>query len=154
MKELEECLEALLAEVKPIEKTEYVALTDACDRILGEDIVAQMMIPPYPKSAMDGYAAPDHPGIWPQILKSFARELLKYAVTDPWDCAFCLQCLQRKEAMPYEAVRAYLHARLGQNKEYTNMQMYGALKRILGEAGGREEIPGQTRKKEGTLLML
>ena len=46
MKELEECLEALLAEVKPIEKTEYVALTDACDRILGEDIVAQMMIPP------------------------------------------------------------------------------------------------------------
>ena len=100
------------------------------------------------------YAAPDHPGIWPQILKSFARELLKYAVTDPWDCAFCLQCLQRKEAMPYEAVRAYLHARLGQNKEYTNMQMYGALKRILGEAGGREEIPGQTRKKEGTLLML
>ena len=96
----------------------------------------------------------DHPGIWPQILKSFARELLKYAVTDPWDCAFCLQCLQRKEAMPYEAVRAYLHARLGQNKEYTNMQMYGALKRILGEAGGREEIPGQTRKKEGTLLML
>ena len=56
MKELEECLEALLAEVKPIEKTEYVALTDACDRILGEDIVAQLMIPPYPKSAMDGYA--------------------------------------------------------------------------------------------------
>lgn len=100
------------------------------------------------------YAAPDHPGIWPQILKSFARELLKYAVTDPWDCAFCLQCLQSKEAMPYEAVRAYLHARLGQNKEYTNMQMYGALKKILGEAGGREEIPGQTRKKEGTLLML
>lgn len=45
------------------------------------------------------YAALDHPGIWPQILKSFARELLKYAVTDPWDCAFCLQCLQRKEAM-------------------------------------------------------
>lgn len=56
MRELEECLEALLAEVKPIEKTEYVALTDACDRILGEDIYAEMMIPPYPKSAMDGYA--------------------------------------------------------------------------------------------------
>lgn len=27
-----------------------------CDRILGEDIVAKIMIPPYPKSAMDGYA--------------------------------------------------------------------------------------------------
>lgn len=56
MKELEECLEALLAKVKPIEKTEYVVLADACDRILGEDIYAEMMIPPYPKSAMDGYA--------------------------------------------------------------------------------------------------
>lgn len=41
---------------KAYRKTEYVAFTDACDRILGEDIVAQMMIPPYPKSAMDGYA--------------------------------------------------------------------------------------------------
>ena len=43
MKELEECLEALLAEVKPIEKTEYVALTDACDRILGEDIFQDIL---------------------------------------------------------------------------------------------------------------
>lgn len=56
MKELEECLELLLAEIHPTNQTEYVALTDACDRVLGEDIVAQMMIPPYPKSAMDGYA--------------------------------------------------------------------------------------------------
>lgn len=56
MKELEECLEALLTEINPIDKIESVNLTSACDRIIGEDIVAQMMIPPYPKSAMDGYA--------------------------------------------------------------------------------------------------
>lgn len=56
MKELEECLEALLAEIKPIDQTEYVTLEDACDRVLSEDIFADMMIPPYPKSAMDGYA--------------------------------------------------------------------------------------------------
>ena len=56
MKELEECLEALLTEIKPVEKTEYVDLTDACDRILSVEIFAEMMIPPYPKSAMDGYA--------------------------------------------------------------------------------------------------
>lgn len=56
MKELEECLEALLTEIPPIDKIEYVDLTAACDRILGEDIYAEMMIPPYPKSAMDGYA--------------------------------------------------------------------------------------------------
>lgn len=40
MKELEECLEALLAEVKPMKKQNMLALTDACDRILGEDIHA------------------------------------------------------------------------------------------------------------------
>lgn len=56
MKELEECLEALLAEIKPIDQTEYITLEDACDRVLSEDIFADMMIPPYPKSAMDGYA--------------------------------------------------------------------------------------------------
>ena len=56
MKELEECLELLLAEIHPKNQTEYVALADACDRILSEDICAEMMIPPYPKSAMDGYA--------------------------------------------------------------------------------------------------
>lgn len=100
------------------------------------------------------YAAPGHSGIWPQIFKSFAKELLKYSVTNPWDNAFCLSCLQLTEAMPYEAARAYFNARQGRDKEYTNMQMYRALKSILQEAGGREEETGHSPKKEGSLLML
>lgn len=100
------------------------------------------------------YAASGHQGIWPLILRSFAGELWKHPVTNPWDQAFCLSCLQLKEAMPYEAVRAYLNARLGQDKEYTNMQIYRALKSILREAGGRGAEPGQPRKREGALLML
>ena len=56
MQELEECLEAMLSEMQPARRTEYVAITDAVDRVIGEEIVADMMIPPYPKSAMDGYA--------------------------------------------------------------------------------------------------
>lgn len=100
------------------------------------------------------YAAPDHPGIWPQIFKCFAEELLKYRVTNPWDSAFCLNCLQLKEAMPYEAARAYLNAKLKQDKEYTNMQAYSALKKILRETGGRKGEPERSQKKEGTLLML
>lgn len=99
------------------------------------------------------YAAPDHPGIWPRIFKSFANELLKHPVNNSWDSAFCLNCLQLTGAMPYEAARAYLNARLGQDREYTNLQVYGALKRILRESGGREES-GHSPKKEGTLLML
>ncbi len=100
------------------------------------------------------YAAYGRFSIWPEILKSYAAELMKHTVTNPWDYAFCLSCLQLKEAMPYEAVCAYLNARLGQDKEYTNIQIYRALKSILREAGRGEEAFGQVQKKEGTLLML
>lgn len=100
------------------------------------------------------YAAPDRPGIWPQICKSFAGEMLKHSVTDPWDSAFCLSCLQLKEAMPYEAVRTYLNMRLEQDREYTNGQIYGALKRILREAGRRGEEPERSPRRDGTVLML
>lgn len=100
------------------------------------------------------YAAPEHLGIWPEILKSFAREVLQHPVTNSWDQAFCLGCLQLKEAMPYEAVCAYLNARLSRHKEYTNLQVYSALKSILREIGRREEEPERMQKKEGTLLML
>lgn len=87
MKELEECLEALLTEIKPIDKTEYVALADACDRILGEDIYAEMMIPPYPKSAMDGYAIraedtigadSEHPVILQVVGELFAGDYVQF----------------------------------------------------------------------------
>lgn len=100
------------------------------------------------------YAAPDHPGIWPQICKSFAEELLKYPVTSPWDSAFCLNCLQLTEAMPYGALRTYLNMRTGHNRDYTNEQVFGALKRILQENSGREEDSGRTQKKEGTWIMI
>ena len=123
-------------------RTEYV---DFYDYETEFDTVNRIRVP---------YAAPGHPGIWPQIFQSFAKELLKHPVTNPWDSAFCLSCLQLTEAMPYDAVRAYLNARLGQDREYTNMQAYSALKSILRETGGREEEKGWSGKKEGTLLML
>lgn len=100
------------------------------------------------------YAAPGHAGIWPRICKSFAAELLKSPGTNAWDIAFGLQCLELKEAMCYETVRAYLNARLERDGEYTNMQIYSAFKSILREAGGRGEVPQYPGRKEGTLLML
>lgn len=54
--EIEECLKYLLDAVNTIEEVEKVHITRCHGRILGEDAVAGMMVPPFPKSAMDGYA--------------------------------------------------------------------------------------------------
>lgn len=100
------------------------------------------------------YAASEHSCISSQILKCFATSLLRFPIQNPWDQVFVMNCLQLKETMPYEAVRAYLNVRCGQEREYTNMQIYSALKSILRENGSRDEKLGRTQRKEGTLLML
>lgn len=52
---IEDALAALLADVTPV-TAERVALTDAAGRVLAEDVTAQLDVPPYTNSAMDGYA--------------------------------------------------------------------------------------------------
>jgi molybdopterin molybdotransferase len=42
--------------VTPVVGEEMVPLGEACGRILARDLVAQMDVPPYPNSAVDGYA--------------------------------------------------------------------------------------------------
>lgn len=123
-------------------RTEYV---DFYDYNTEFDTVNRIHVP---------YAAPDHSCIWPQILRCFALSLAHFPIKSQWDCAFCLNCLQLKETMPYEAVRAYLNARTRQEAEYTNMQIYSSLKGILQELGGRGKNSEQPEKKEKTLLML
>ncbi len=44
------------AAISPIEDIERVPLTQAQGRVLGEDIVAPLDLPPFPNAAMDGYA--------------------------------------------------------------------------------------------------
>jgi len=55
---VEEALERLLtlAEAAPIDDCEDVALADAEGRVLARDLVAGLDLPPWPNSAMDGYA--------------------------------------------------------------------------------------------------
>ncbi|MNO54608.1 Molybdopterin molybdenumtransferase [compost metagenome] len=55
---VEEALERLLAlaEAAPIRETEHVALADAEGRVLASDLIASLDLPPWPNSAMDGYA--------------------------------------------------------------------------------------------------
>lgn len=48
---------ALLAErVRPIVGTETVSLTDACGRVLAEDLIAERSVPPHDNAAVDGFA--------------------------------------------------------------------------------------------------
>lgn len=54
--EIEECREMLAASISPQTGTEEVSLADCAGRVIAEDVTAGMMVPPFPKSAMDGYA--------------------------------------------------------------------------------------------------
>jgi molybdopterin molybdotransferase len=42
--------------IKPITRVETVNIDDALDRVLAEDVVAGLSIPPFERAAMDGYA--------------------------------------------------------------------------------------------------
>lgn len=52
---VEEALERILSEIKPLEIT-HVPLPEALGLVLAQDIVAQEDIPPFANSAMDGFA--------------------------------------------------------------------------------------------------
>lgn len=55
---VEQALQRLLelAEARPIREVESVALADGHGRVLAEPLVASLDLPPWPNSAMDGYA--------------------------------------------------------------------------------------------------
>ncbi|HZR23861.1 MAG TPA: gephyrin-like molybdotransferase Glp [Vicinamibacterales bacterium] len=61
---LDEARRRLAANVRPIERTERVSLIDAAGRVAAADVVSPIDVPPFARSAMDGYAvlAADTPG--------------------------------------------------------------------------------------------
>ena len=63
---IEEAQRLILERVRPLEP-ERVRLEDAVGRVLAEDAVAVVDLPPFPSSAMDGIAlrASDTPGVLP-----------------------------------------------------------------------------------------
>jgi molybdopterin molybdotransferase len=65
---VEEALRAVLARVEPL-PAERVPLARAAGRVLAEDAVALVDLPPFPSSAMDGFAvrAADTPGRLPVV---------------------------------------------------------------------------------------
>ncbi|MEE2893065.1 MAG: gephyrin-like molybdotransferase Glp [Pseudomonadota bacterium] len=54
--ELDTALARMLDDLAPIPRTERIGLADALGRVLAEAPVARTAVPPFPNSAMDGYA--------------------------------------------------------------------------------------------------
>ena len=67
---IDEALEQILASVRQLD-VEPVSLREASGRFLGEDAVAQVDLPPFPSSAMDGFAvrSGDTPGTLPVVFR-------------------------------------------------------------------------------------
>ncbi len=63
-------VEAVLARARPL-GSERVALADATGRVLAETVRAEVDLPPFPASAMDGYAvrAAEAPGTFPIVFR-------------------------------------------------------------------------------------
>ena len=54
--DLEEARAALFAQLAPISRTEVIPLSEASGRVSAAGIKAQLALPPFRASAMDGYA--------------------------------------------------------------------------------------------------
>lgn len=52
----EEAVKIISKNVQPIDRVEWVSLDEAFKRVLAEDLVADRFVPPFDRSAMDGYA--------------------------------------------------------------------------------------------------
>ena len=67
---IEEALGRVLARVRPLE-SEPVGVAQAAGRVLAEDVASPVDLPPFPSSAMDGFAvrAADTPGRLPVVFR-------------------------------------------------------------------------------------
>ena len=52
----EQAMAEMLAAIEPVTETEHVPLVQALDRILSQNIISPLNVPPHNNSAMDGYA--------------------------------------------------------------------------------------------------
>lgn len=53
---LHEAMNIIMDSIKPINKIETIALTEGVGRVLAEDIISQIDVPPFDRAAEDGYA--------------------------------------------------------------------------------------------------
>jgi molybdenum cofactor synthesis domain-containing protein len=53
---IDEALDRIAQTTRPLEETESIPLSEASGRILAQDIRSEVLVPPFARSAMDGYA--------------------------------------------------------------------------------------------------
>lgn len=58
--DLSEAVAAIIADIDPVAATETVPVADACGRVAACDVRAAVSLPPFPCSAMDGFAVRTH----------------------------------------------------------------------------------------------
>lgn len=73
----EEALKRILISAKPINRTELVPIGKALNRVLAEDVIANMSVPPFDRAAMDGYAVKAEETFDASSSKSKALELVE-----------------------------------------------------------------------------
>lgn len=56
LRPLDDALAELLAEARPLEGVERISTFEAGDRVLAQDLVSELQVPPQDNSSMDGYA--------------------------------------------------------------------------------------------------
>ncbi len=147
---VEAALEQLLqlAEAAPIAEVEWVVLAEADGRVLAEDLIATLDLPPWPNSAMDGYALAladlqDEPlGVSQRILAGQAPAALQpgtcariFTGAPLPDGADSVEMQENVEVLADGRVRFAAPLRLGQNVRPQGQETHAGEKVL--PAGGR-----------------
>ena len=94
------------------------------------------------------YAAYGESSLNPKILRRFGRELLECNLSEAWDIAFAMNCVQSKESIQKEIIVSYLINKLGiEMKDYSNEDLYYYLLEVLRSA--KEGVKNHGRRGSG-----
>lgn len=94
------------------------------------------------------YAAYGDSSLNPEIIRRFGRELLGCNLSEAWDIAFGMMCVQSKEAVQKEIIVSYLVNKLDiEMKTYSNEEIYYYLLEVLKSV--KEGTSGHGRRGGG-----
>ncbi|MGP8305658.1 molybdopterin molybdotransferase MoeA [Vibrio sp. YIC-376] len=90
---IEEAMDKMLSQIKPIQTTSSLPLAEALGYVVAEDILSPIHVPPFDNSAMDGYAIRikdlESSSVLPLAGKSFAGQPFE----GEWDQGTCVRIM-------------------------------------------------------------
>lgn len=124
-------------------RSEYVDLKDFATEY---DTVNRIHVP---------YAAHKESTLWPQLLHSFAGEVLKTENAQPIDLAFCMSVLREHKQVERSMITAYLENRNGSRlMETSNYELYQELCRLLVKMGSGILGHGNAWNSDSKVMLL